>query len=53
VFTRSFRERHDLSPTEYRARGNLAARETRPPVSISFDRATGDATLDRWSAGTS
>jgi AraC-like DNA-binding protein len=53
VFTRSFRECHDLSPTEYRARGNLPAREAPLPVSISFDRATGDATLDRWSAGTS
>ena len=53
VFTRSFREHHDLSPTEYRARGNPPPREARPPVSISFDRATGAATLERWSVGTS
>ena len=48
VFTRSFRERYDQSPTEYRAKG--AARECgeRRPVAISFDHAK----LDRGNAGT-
>lgn len=48
VFTRAFRERHDLSPTEYRARAPSRNGEARRPVAISFDHAT----LVRGSAGT-
>jgi AraC-like DNA-binding protein len=53
VFTRAFRERHGLSPTEYRAQRPVRDRGLRRPVSISFDRTGASATLDRGSAGIS
>ena len=52
VFTRSFREHYDLSPTQYRAQAPAAGGETRRPVSFSFDRAGANATLDDGSVGT-
>lgn len=52
VFTRSFREHFDLSPTEYRARAPVPDRAARRPVAISFDRSGAHATLDRGSMGT-
>ena len=52
VFTRAFRARYDLSPTEYRARAPARGGETRRPVAISFDRSGAHATLDHGNAGT-
>jgi AraC-like DNA-binding protein len=44
VFTRAFRARYDLSPTEYRARAPACDGDARRPVAISFDRTGAHAT---------
>ncbi len=52
VFTRAFREHHDLSPTEYRARVPVPDRAKRRPVAIAFDRTGAHAAPGFGSAGT-